>query len=202
MSMERISEFFVRYRVAVIAVVFLSVAASGVAFWFDNHNKQALVLSGDSIYSALQHGDSPIIPGLKKVIEESKGVAVNLAEFRLAMQYVKDKDLAAARKLYFSLAEDKRLSRELRELAEYFGAIVALSEGDLGEDIEQRLIRLATSKGAVYKSSAKEALIFMKLKKDDISGAVLIMKEVLGDPMANSEIKRNVESLIRVYGNK
>lgn len=202
MSMERISEFFVRYRIAVVAVVFLSLAASGAAFWFDNRKERALVLGGDSIYSALQHGDAPIVPGLKKVIEEHGGIAARLAEFKLAMQYVQEKDFAAAKRLYFSLAEDEKLSRELRELAEYYGAVISIGEGDLGEDIERRLARLATSKGAVYKSSAKEALIFMKLKQDDIIGAVSVMKEILGDPIANAEIRRNVESVFRVYGNK
>ena len=199
MDGEGVRRFFVRFRWLIVVTVFVALGASGMVFFLDSNKEKRLISEGDEIYAAMQHVDERLIQKLEKVSSDAKGIAGNAAKFKLAAQYAKNKNVSVAKELYSEIAHDKNLPRELRELAEYLGIVLLLGEGDFGEELEERLVRLASSRVSVYRSSAKEALVMMKLRKDDIDSAVLIMKEIIGDPKTNEVVRKNIEGLYRAY---
>ncbi|MFV9838850.1 MAG: hypothetical protein AB8U44_02380 [Aaplasma endosymbiont of Hyalomma asiaticum] len=201
MDGEGVRRFFVRFRWIIIVVVLVALCASGVAFFLDSSNEKRLISEGDEIYAAMQYGDERLIQRLEKVSSDAKGIAASAAKFKLAAQYAKNKNVIVAKELYNEIASNKKLPRELQELAEYLGVVLLMGEGDQSEELEERLLRLASSRESIYRSSAKEALVMMKLEKKDIDSAVLIMKEIIGDPKTNEVVRKNIEGLFRVYGN-
>ena len=201
MDGEGLRRFFVRFRWVIIIAVLVALCASGVAFFLDSSNEKRLVSEGDEIYAAMQHGDERLIQKLEKVSSDAKGIAASAAKFKLAAQYAKNKNVVVAKELYNEIASDKRLPRELQELAEYLGVVLLMGDGEQNEELEGRLLRLASSRESIYRSSAKEALVMMKLEKKDVDSAVLIMKEIIGDPKTNEVVRKNIEGLYRVYGN-
>ncbi|UQD54551.1 hypothetical protein [Anaplasma phagocytophilum] len=202
MSREEIGQFFVRFKGAIMGVVLLALCASGIAFFLDNRSEKQRIKDGDAIYDVLRRNDGSVEQRLAEVSDTSKGIVARLAKFKLAAGHVRSGSVVSAKELYYDLAADTGLTRELRELAEYFAIVLSLDGEDIDDALEERLVRLASGKDSIYRSSAKEALIVSKLRKNDVDAAVLVMKEVLGDPALNMEIRRNVEGLLRVYGNK
>ncbi|WP_249548919.1 hypothetical protein [Anaplasma phagocytophilum] len=202
MSREEIGQFFVRFKGAIMGVVLLALCASGIAFFLDSRSEKQRIQDGDAIYDVLRRNDGSVEQRLTEVSDTSKGIIARLAKFKLAAGHVRSGSVVSARELYYDLAVDTGLTRELRELAEYFAIVLSLDGEDLDEALEERLVRLASGRDSIYRSSAKEALIVLKLRKNDVDAAVLVMKEVLGDPALNMEIRRNVEGLLRVYGHK
>ncbi|CEG20476.1 hypothetical protein ANAPC1_00642 [Anaplasma phagocytophilum] len=202
MSREEIGQFFVRFKGAIMGVVLLALCASGIAFFLDSRSEKQRIKDGDAIYDVLRRNDGSVKQRLAEVSDTSKGIVARLAKFKLAAGHVRSGSVVSAKELYYDLAADTGLTRELRELAEYFAIVLSLDGEDIDEALEERLVRLASGKDSIYRSSAKEALIVSKLRKNDVDAAVLVMKEVLGDPALNMEIRRNVEGLLRVYGHK
>ncbi|ACZ49436.1 hypothetical protein ACIS_00923 [Anaplasma centrale str. Israel] len=199
MEGEAVRGFFVRFRGLVVVLVLLVLGASGAAFMFENRREEMLERGGDAMYFALKGAGEEGIKSLEEV-SHGKGAGAHLAKFRLAHSYVKDKkDVAAARDMYAKLAAVKGLSRELRELAEYLSVVLSVSLGETGDELESRLMRLASSKDGVYKSSAKEALVVLQLRRNNVNAAVGIMREVLGDTASSPEVRRTAENLLRVY---
>ncbi|ACM49148.1 hypothetical protein F0Q53_00755 [Anaplasma marginale] len=200
MEGEAVRGFFVRFRGLVVVLVLLVLGASGAAFLFENRREEMFERSGDAVYFALKGTGEEGIKSLEEVSRD-EGAGAHLAKFRLAHSYVKDKkDVAAARDMYAELAAVKGLARELRELAEYLSVVLSMSLGETGPELESRLMHLASSKDGVYKSSAKEALVVLQLRRKDVNYAVSIMREILGDTASSPEVKSSVESLLRVYG--
>ncbi|MCU7611404.1 hypothetical protein [Anaplasma capra] len=200
MELKAVRGFFLRFKGAVIALVLLMLGASGAVFFLENRREAMSEQEGDAMYFALKGTGDEGIKGLER-LSSGKGTSAHLAKFRLAHAYVKERqDVSAARDVYEKLATDKSLVRELRELAEYMSVVLSISLGETGAELENRIVRLASSKDGVYKSSAKEALILLKLKSKDVDAAVGVMREILGDASSSPEVRSNAESLLRVYG--
>ncbi|MDD9362207.1 MAG: hypothetical protein PV344_04695, partial [Anaplasma sp.] len=133
------------------------------------------IQDGDAIYDVLRRNDGSVEQRLTEVSDTSKGIIARLAKLKLAAGHVRSGSVVSARELYYDLAVDTGLTRELRELAEYFAIVLSLDGEDLDEALEERLVRLASGRDSIYRSSAKEALIVLKLRKNDVDAAVLVM---------------------------
>ncbi|WP_271758647.1 hypothetical protein [Candidatus Anaplasma sp. TIGMIC] len=199
MDRGTIGQVLVRYRGVVIAVVLLSLCASGIAFVLEGKREKQRLEEGDAMYDALQGDYRQVVQKLGDLSGEAKGIMARMAQFRLAAHHVRGGDVSSARSLYKNLAQDMSLGREFRELAEYLGIILAVGEGDLSQELEDRLYKLISGKDSVYRSSAREALVFIKIKKGQVEEAGKIAKEALADPLTNAEVKRSVENLSRVH---
>ncbi|MGN7678556.1 MAG: hypothetical protein ACTJLL_02230 [Anaplasma sp.] len=202
MDGEDIKDFFVRFRGTIATLVLLVLCSSTAVFLFETRSENILKQEGDAMYKALKRVSEEGVTKDFTNIADGKGISARLAKFKLAESYMLKKDVPAARKIYAELAQDSGLVQELRELAEYLSVVLSVGSGE-GEvaTLEDKLIKLASSKEGAYKSSAKETLVVLKLKNNDVDSAVKIMREILGDASSNPDVRRNIESLLRVYGN-
>ncbi|MGN7661330.1 MAG: hypothetical protein ACTJLK_01770 [Anaplasma sp.] len=202
MDGEDIKDFFVRFRGIIATLVVLVLCSSTAVFLFETRSENILKQEGDAMYRALKSISEEGIAKDFASIANGKGISARLAKFRLAESYVLKKDVPAAQRIYTELAQDSGLARELRELAEYMSVVLSVGSGEGEADaLESKLIKLASSKEGAYKSSAKETLVVLKLRNNDVDSAVRIMREILGDTSSNPDVRRNIESLLRVYSN-
>lgn len=197
--MGAVLEFIGRYRIAFVSCILLVILTSVGVFFWERSKEKALMENSDLIYRVLRYGDDASMKNLAANV--GKGAVSSVARLKLAVHELKNNNITSARKIYDDIAGDRSAPPELRELAEYMSAVL-LFDDDTSEKLEDALVKLAVSKTGIYRSAAKEALVALKLKEGDTEAAVWVMKEILEDPSSVPYVRRNIQSLLKVYGRR
>ncbi|CEI84814.1 hypothetical protein DRF75_01250 [Ehrlichia minasensis] len=186
--------------VCVVAVVSLIVFA-GMVSWINNHHEKISQHMGDMMYDALMNeiSDDEMIKILNDVAKSDESSYQYLAKFKLASMYGEDKT-QEAQSIYADLAADKRLTPELRELAEYL-EVIALLKGNNLDLLKNKIQQFLSKKSEVYTSSIKEAIAVSMLRNNDISGAIGVIKEIVVSADSEPIVYKNAMDLLQIYEN-
>ena len=186
--------------VCVVAVISLIVLA-GMVSWVNSRNEKVSQHMGDMMYDALMNeiSDDEMIKILNDVAKIGGSSYQYLAKFKLASMYGEDK-AEEAQSIYADLAADKRLTPELRELAEYL-EVIALLKGDNLDLLKDKVQQFLSKRSEVYTSSIKEAIAVSMLKNNDISGAIGVIKEIVVSADSEPIIYKNAMDLLQIYEN-
>ncbi|AAZ68285.1 hypothetical protein [Ehrlichia canis] len=186
--------------VCVVAVMSLIVFA-GMVSWVNSRNEKVSQHMGDMMYDALMNeiSDDEMIKILNDVAKIDESSYQYLAKFKLASMYGEDKT-EEAQSIYADLAADKRLTPELRELAEYLEVITLLKGNNL-DLLKNKVQQFLSKRSEVYTSSIKEAIAVSMLKNNDISGAVGVIKEIVVSADSEPIVYKNAMDLLQIYEN-
>lgn len=199
---EQYMKLWKRYRFVVIgAAVALVLGVAGYQGW--NYWKQQQSTKNSERFAAAMavvdaQGPDEAVAALQKVAEENPSGYGVLARFRIAGQYQKADDKAAAVKELDALSNDTSVPKALRDLARLQSAMLELDDAD-PDVLEGRLAPLLDQANPFY-ASATELMGYIAMKKGDDAKARTLFQALVDGVEAPGGVRSRAQRMLTVLG--
>ena len=194
---QKLEALWKKYGNVLIACAVLLVAAVGAWRFYQHKQQLAAEQSAEKYEAAIdlaKTGKSLEAEDAFNILKKdgTKTYTV-LAQFRNAAE-VSKRDIAAAVKLYDSLASDSAVEPMLQSLAR-FRAASLLSDSISLDDLNARIGIIAVS-GNPWRNSARELLGLAKFKVGDLSAASSYFEQIALDPDTPASMRERAQLLL------
>lgn len=193
---ERLAKIWKRYGNLIIGAAVAIVALTGIGVWYKNHQASVVANQGNHFYEVTnalgtKAGDNTL-NALENMYKKDKDSFAALAGLKRAALLANNGKTADAITAYRTLAADKHIPTELRQLAalNYIsyranGDVAAINEEEISD-----MLKELTATDSPWRYSAKELEALIALRLGDTQKASTLYTELADDLSAPVSIRR------------
>lgn len=201
---DRLNRLWARYGLYVIALAVLIVlATAGWRAWLYYEKEQADATAVDYIAAVAKanEGDhKAAIAALDAVAAKGPSGYTTLARFRAAAETMASGDGEGALKAWQALADDRSLSTELKDLARYRAAMIAVDSEDY--DTFSKRVASLTTDGNPWKPYAEELKAISAIKVQKWEDARTALEAITHEMSVPQDVESRAQILMELVTGK